>query len=191
MLFKKSTFFILLFSFVIGNHKVLAQTKERPNIIVFIVDDMGWEDTSVPFWKEKTSLNSFYETPNMERLASQGMKFTQAYASSVCSPSRVSLMSGMNAARHRVTNWTLNRNASVDAKDNELDFPLWNVNGMQPVDRIERSVFVNSLPQLLKESGYLTFHAGKAHFGAVGTPGADPVNFGFDVYCRSCSGWSW
>ncbi|MCW2262323.1 MULTISPECIES: sulfatase [Sphingobacterium] len=181
MLFKKSTFFLLLFSCALGSGEVHAQTKERPNIIVFIVDDMGWEDTSVPFWKEKTPLNNFYQTPNMERLANQGMKFTQAYASSVCSPSRVSLMSGMNAARHRVTNWTLNRNASVDAKDDELDFPLWNVNGMQPVDTIERSVFVNSLPQLLKENGYLTVHAGKAHFGAVGTPGADPINLGFDV----------
>jgi len=181
MLFKKSTFLLLLFSCAIGSGEVHAQTKERPNIIVFIVDDMGWEDTSVPFWKEKTPLNNFYQTPNIERLASQGMKFTQAYASSVCSPSRVSLMSGMNAARHRVTNWTLNRNASVDAKDDELDFPLWNVNGMQPVDTIERSVFVNSLPQLLKENGYLTVHAGKAHFGAVGTPGADPINLGFDV----------
>ncbi len=74
-----------------------------------MVDDMGWQDTSLPFWKEKTPLNERYHTPNMERLASQGMMFTQAYACSVSSPTRVSLMTGMNAARHRVTNWTLEK----------------------------------------------------------------------------------
>ena len=44
------------------------------------MDDLGWQDTSVPFWKNKTPLNERYHTPNMERLAKQGMKFTQAYA---------------------------------------------------------------------------------------------------------------
>ena len=50
----------------------------RPNIILFMVDDMGWQDTSVPFWNKRTPLNNTYETPNMERLASEGMLFTQA-----------------------------------------------------------------------------------------------------------------
>src|SRR5580698_10068981 len=80
---------------------------EKPNIIFFLVDDMGWQDTSVPFWAQKTPLNKKFHTPNMEKLAADGMKFTQAYACCVCSPSRVSLMTGLNAMRHRVTNWTL------------------------------------------------------------------------------------
>ena len=71
--------------------------KPKPNIILFLVDDMGWQDTSVPFWDKKTPFNETYLTPNMERLASEGMKFTQAYATPVCSPTRVSLMTGMNA----------------------------------------------------------------------------------------------
>ena len=80
-----------------------AQQKEnRPNIIVFIVDDMGWQDTSVPFWNQKTRYNEMYDTPNMERLARQGMMFTQAYACPVSSPTRCSLMTGMNMARQRV-----------------------------------------------------------------------------------------
>ena len=49
---------------------------QRPNIILFLVDDMGWQDTSLPFWKEKTFYNERYETPNMERLAERGMMFT-------------------------------------------------------------------------------------------------------------------
>lgn len=64
--------------------------SERPNIIVFLVDDMGWQDTSVPFWKDTTDWNRIYRTSNMERLASEGMKFTQSYAHSVCSPTRTS-----------------------------------------------------------------------------------------------------
>ena len=160
-----------------------ARKKEenRPNIIMFLVDDLGWQDTSVPFWSKKTTFNKRYKTPAMERLASQGMKFTQAYASAICSPSRVSLMTGMNAARHRVTNWTLYRNRPVDAKSEKLDFPKWNVNGVQPADSIENSVEATLLPQILKDNGYYTIHCGKAHFGAIGTPAANPLNCGFDV----------
>jgi len=155
--------------------------SSKPNIILFLVDDMGWQDTSVPFWKEKTKFNERYQTPGMERLASEGMMFTQAYATSVCSPTRVSLMSGMNAARHRVTNWTLRKNASNDANSKVLEFPEWNVNGIQPTDTIERTVHAIMLPQILQDNGYFTIHCGKAHFGAMGTPAANPINCGFDV----------
>ncbi len=158
-----------------------AQEKRQPNIIFFLVDDMGWQDTSVPFWTEATPFNHLYRTPGMERLAASGMKFTQAYASSVCSPTRVSLMTGMNAARHRVTNWTLRKNASNDATDDVLDYPLWNVNGLSPVPGIERTVYATPLPAILRDNGYYTIHCGKAHWGAIGTPGADPKNLGFDV----------
>ena len=85
------------------------RTDKRPNIILFMVDDMGWQDTSLPFWTQKTPFNELYETPNMERLARQGMMFTQAYASSISSPTRCSLLTGTNVARHRVTNWTLKK----------------------------------------------------------------------------------
>lgn len=156
---------------------------ERPNILLFLVDDMGWQDTSVPFHSERTPFNDLYQTPNMERLAAAGMKFTQAYACSVCSPTRTSLMTGMNAARHGVTNWTLRRNQSVDRPDELLDFPLWNVNGLQPAgcDSIDRSVAATTLPQLLRANGYTTIHCGKAHWGAIGTSGADPLKLGFEV----------
>lgn len=154
---------------------------ERPNIILFLVDDMGWQDTSLPFWTEKTPYNHVYETPNMERLARQGMQFTQAYACSISSPSRCSLLSGSNAARHRVTNWTYPKNASTDRKSDQLLLPDWNVNGLCQVEGIERTYPVTSLPQLLKEAGYHTIHCGKAHWGAVDTPGENPHHFGFEV----------
>jgi arylsulfatase A-like enzyme len=157
------------------------EKEGQPNIILFLVDDMGWQDTSVPFWKEETEFNKRYHTPGMERLAAEGMMFTQAYASSVCSPTRVSLMSGMNAARHRVTNWTLRRNVSQDVSHEKLGFPEWNMNGVQPVDTIESSTYATMLPQILKDNGYFTIHAGKAHFGAMNTLAANPENCGFDI----------
>lgn len=153
----------------------------RPNIILFMVDDMGWQDTSLPFGTEKTPLNERYHTPNMERLASQGRMFTQAYACAVSSPTRVSLMTGMNAARHRVTNWTLEKNKSTDRKSDVLKFPEWNVNGICEVPDVPYTYEVTSLPQILKNSGYHTIHCGKAHWGAINTPGENPHHFGFEV----------
>ncbi|WP_234408582.1 sulfatase-like hydrolase/transferase [Marinilabilia salmonicolor] len=117
----------------------------------------------------------------MEKLAEEGVKFTQAYACAVCSPTRVSLISGMNAARHRVTNWTLKRNASNDRPHPSLNLPQWNVNGPQPTDSIENSVHITPLPKILQDHGYYTVHSGKAHWGAIGTPAENPINLGFDV----------
>ncbi len=154
---------------------------EKPNIILFLVDDMGWQDTSLSFGSEKSPLNAHFETPNMERLAARGVMFTNAYACSVSSPSRCSLMTGMNAARHGVTNWTLRYNVKTDGNDNVTTPPDWNVNGIQPVGGVEHSVEVTPLPRLLKQRGYRTIHCGKAHFGAMETPSADPLTMGFDV----------
>lgn len=157
--------------------------KKPPNIVLFLVDDMGWQDTSVPFWTERTPYNDLYHTPNMERLAKEGMKFTQAYATPVCSPTRVSLMTGMNAARHRVTNWTLEKDSLKTMEKNHpsLLFPEWNVNGLSPVGGDTKAVHAMPLPQALQNVGYFTIHSGKAHLGAIGTPGENPLNLGFDV----------
>ena len=158
-----------------------ASAADKPNIIFFLVDDMGWQETSVPFHTEVTALNRRYKTPNMERLAAEGLKFTQAYASAVCSPSRVSALTGMNAARHRVTNWTKEKNGSPDTPNKFVSPPAWNLNGVCTNAGIERTMQVTPLPQLLREAGYRTIHCGKAHFGARNTPGENPLNLGFDV----------
>lgn len=157
----------------------LNTPAQQPNIILFLVDDMGWQDCSVPFWTRETEWNKKYRTPNMEQLADEGMKFTNAYATPVCSPSRVSLMTGMNAARHRVTNWTLRKDKSTDHIDSVLQSPRWNVNGMSPVPGVSHTIYATPLPSLLKEAGYYTIHCGKAHFGAMSTPAADPTAIGF------------
>lgn len=154
----------------------------KPNIIVFMVDDMGWQDCSVPFWTKSTELNKRYHTPNMERLAKEGMKFTNAYATPVCTPTRTSMLTGMNAAHHGVTNWTSPvKNRSSDNADEQMDPANWNYNGLSPVPGIDKTVYATPFPQLLKDAGYFTIHVGKAHWGSIGTPGSNPYNMGFMV----------
>lgn len=162
---------------------VCAAPSVQPNIIMFLVDDMGWQDTSVPFYNnEKTHLNERFRTPNMERMAKLGVKFTEAHACAISSPTRCSLMSGMNAARHRVTNWTLELNQKTDAKNNVINLPEWNYNGIQPENStVNNATPITPLPQILKDNGYRTIHCGKAHFGARTTPGENPSNMGFDI----------
>lgn len=155
--------------------------QERPNIVLFLVDDMGWQDCSLPFHTDTTIWNRNFKTPNMERLAQKGMKFTNAYAAPVSSPSRISLMTGVSPARHKVTNWTLKKNVGTDGNNKEFVFEDWNLNGFSPEDGIERTFYGTSLYQLLQDSGYSTLFVGKAHFGAQTTPAADPLNVGFDV----------
>ena len=164
---------------VVANNAV--HQDKRPNIILFLVDDMGWQDTSVPFWTEKTHYNKIFETPNMERLASQGMMFTQAYACPLSSATRCSLITGSNNARHRVTNWTLERDKTTDRKSQTLELPDWNYNGVSQVEGINNTFVGTSFVQLLKNSGYHTIHCGKAHFGAIDTPGENPAHWGFEV----------
>jgi len=178
MYITKSLLLALILSFMV----LFTHAQDRPNIIVFLVDDMGWQDTSVPFWNKKTPLNRRYHTPNMERLAREGMKFTNAYAQAVCTPSRISFMTGLNAAHHGVTNWTSPvANQNTDAADQQFDPAPWNINGLSTQPGVPHTVYATPFPQLLKDAGYFTIHVGKAHFGSAGTPGANPYNLGFIV----------
>lgn len=147
---------------------------ERPNVVVFLVDDMGVMDTSLPFLTDEAGrpkrypLNDYYRTPNMERLASLGVRFNNFYAMSVCSPTRISIMTGQNAARHRSTNWI---NPSKDNRG-PLGPPAWNWRGLSSRDV--------TLPAVFRSVGYQTIHIGKAHFGPTGSEGSEPLNLGFD-----------
>lgn len=148
--------------------------QRPPNIVLFVVDDLGWQDISVPLWRERTPFNDRYRTPNLERLAREGLSFTQAYASApVCTPTRTAIHTGIAPARSHITYWTLRKDSDTSAKFPGLLPPKWDVNGLQPED--------TTLSELLQQAGYRTLHVGKAHFGAVGTPGADPRKLGFDV----------
>ncbi|MCA8952676.1 MAG: sulfatase [Planctomycetes bacterium] len=164
-----------------------ADRTPPPNVVIFLVDDLGWQDLSAPFWRERTPWNERYHTPNVERLCREGTKFTAAYAHCVCTPTRVSLLTGMAAARHRVTHWTLRADTPTDPERGGLRRPVWNWNGLTDTDATANATLAATLPQRLAAAGYHTILAGKAHFGAAGTPGADPCQLGFDV---NIAGWA-
>lgn len=157
-----------------------SHQRDRPNIIVFLVDDMGWTDTSVPFGDAAVPNNKRYDTPNMQKLADKGVRFSNAYAQSVCTPSRVSLVTGMNAARHRITNWT---NSGVDKPTDApypgLKWPDWNYNGLAVQPGYKNTIAATPLPALLRKSGYYTAIVGKGHFAPFGRPESDPEYLGF------------
>jgi arylsulfatase A-like enzyme len=156
-------------------NKQQSNAQKQPNIVVFLVDDMGLMDTSVPFiTNEKkqavpSPLNDWYHTPNMEALANKGTRFTQFYAQSVCSPTRASLLTGQNAARHQTTTWI----KPTENNHGEFGPKKWNWQGLAKSS--------TTLPAVLKNSGYKTIHIGKGHFGPLASEGADPANIGFDV----------
>ncbi len=159
----------------------VAAENPRPNIVVFLVDDMGVMDTSVPFLTDDHGrprmypLNEYYRTPAMERLAAQGIRFNNFCAMSVCSPTRVSLMTGQNAARHRTTNW-INPDRNNAGPQGPPD---WNWQGLNP-NHV-------TLARLMQAAGYRTIHVGKGHFGAREFPGAEPLNLGFDINVAGAS----
>jgi arylsulfatase A-like enzyme len=168
---KKILIPILLFNMLQLN----AQQTKRPNIILFLIDDMGWMDSSVPFGDSIGFLNKQFRTPNLELLAKQGVKFTNAYSNSVCTPTRTSILTGMNVTHHGVTNWTSPvKNNSTDAKDDQFNPAPWKINGVDIKS-------ITTYPQLLKQAGYYTIHVGKAHWGPAGTPMSNPLNVGFMV----------
>jgi arylsulfatase A-like enzyme len=134
---------------------LFLRAADKPNIVVMLVDDMGVMDTSVPFLTDekgapkKYPLNEYYRTPNMERLAAKGVRFSNFCAMSVCSPTRISIMTGQNAARHRTTNW-INPNTN---NAGPLGAPGWNWRGLKKGDV--------TLAGILREAGYRTIHVGK------------------------------
>jgi len=135
-----------------------------PNIIFIFIDDLGWRDLGCYG-------STYYETPNLDRLASEGVRFADAYAACpVCSPSRASVLTGRYPARVGVTNFIGGR-----TKGRLLEAPY--------VDHLPLEEY--SLARALKAGGYQTWHVGKWHLG-----GREywPDRHGFDVNIGGC-GW--
>ena len=149
----------LLWAGLFGSFQLRAESKK--NVILFLVDDLGWMDLSCQGSK-------FYKTPNIDKLASTGVRFTDAYSACVvCSPTRAAVLTGKYPARLMLTQW--------------LPDGRWNPNG----HKMRTGRFLRALPleertlaENLRDEGYVTFHAGKWHLG--GAPFSLPEHHGFD-----------
>ena len=143
------------------NEPVAPAAAERPpNIVFFMVDDLGWSDIGV-------FGSTFYETPNIDRLAEQGVRFTNAYAAAhVCSPTRAALLTGKYPARLRLTDWLPGR----PGRDFERLLSGEKLAAL-PLGEL-------TLAEALQEHGYRTGIFGKWH---LGDGEAGPLHQGFDV----------
>jgi len=95
-----SIVFLLILVFLPSVSCGRKSSKQKPNIVLILVDDMGWTDLGC------YAEDDFHETPRIDRLAAQGMRFTNGYAAcAVCSPTRASIMSGLYPARLQITDW--------------------------------------------------------------------------------------
>ncbi|MCB1089581.1 MAG: sulfatase-like hydrolase/transferase, partial [Verrucomicrobiae bacterium] len=148
-----------LIGLLFGNPGLSAADSERPNLLLFVVDDMGWMDSTVYG-------SQYYETPNMERLASQGMIFWNAYsAHPLCSPTRASLMTGQYPARHGITT------AAGHTPPDPPDAPPYpekaspNSQTIQPRTNRYLDPKLVTLAEVLRDADYRTAHIGKWHLG--------------------------
>ena len=140
--------------------------KKKPNVVFILADDFGYTDLGVMG-------SNFYETPNLDNIANEGVNFTQGYAACrVCSPSRASIMTGMFTARHGITDW-------IGAKTGEKWRDHKRQDKLLPAEyNHSLSLDYTTLPEAMKENGYKTFFAGKWH---IGGEGSFPEDHGFDV----------
>ncbi|MHC4169235.1 MAG: sulfatase [Planctomycetota bacterium] len=136
-------------------------SSARPNFVFILVDDLGWADVGCYG-------GDLHETPNIDRLARQGMRFTDAYAAApVCSPTRASIMTGKYPARLHMTVWY--ESSANPPRGRKLIPPI--TQGNLPHDEV-------TIAEVLKKAGYFTAHVGKWHLGDAAHY---PQTQGFDV----------
>ncbi|MDH5605172.1 MAG: sulfatase [Cyclobacteriaceae bacterium] len=160
--------FIALFLFTTCTSEL---QRPKPNIVFILADDFGYQDMSYRG-------SQFYETPNLDKLASESVVFDAGYANcQVCSPSRASIMTGKFPARHGITDW-------IGAPSGEKWRDLNRHNKLLPAEyNHQLDMKEITMAEALKEAGYKTFFAGKWH---LGNEGSYPEDHGFDV---NVGGW--
>lgn len=151
----------LLLAFVVFAQPAPAHAAEHPNIVLFLIDDLGWMDLGCQG-------STYYKTPHIDKLASEGVRFTDAYAAcAVCSPTRASILTGKYPARLLLTDW--------------LPSGRWDPQARLIEGRKIRGLPVEeyTLSEALQEAGYQTIHIGKWHLGSE--PFSLPQHHGFNI----------
>ncbi len=138
-----------------------------PNIVLLVVNDWGWQDLSVPLFRDTTDANRTFHTPAIERFAAEGVTFTNAYAAaSVGSPTRATMLTGRSPAFMHLTgdvSDTLAANTTVDGMRN----PAWNSRGVSNAAS-PRAYTGALLPTILHSAGYRAVHVGRSEWSAAG-----------------------
>lgn len=159
---KSRLFFILLVSVFLFS---FTKKETQPNFVFILVDDLGWADVKCNYPA------GFYDTPNIDKLADNGVRFTQAYAANpVCSPTRAAIMTGKHPNRVNITDWI--------PGDDPKRRPL-----LGPQDDDKLTLNEITIAEKLKEKGYKTGFFGKWHLGGEGFY---PENQGFDINIGGC-----
>ncbi len=147
-------------------------TKPHPNVILILADDLGWSDTTL------FGTTKFYQTPNIQRLARRGMTFRRAYAASpLCSPTRASILTGLNPARIGITSPTCHLKQVLLKPTVARRGPVGD-KAVSCVSATRLTTDYYTLAETLHDAGYVTGHFGKWHLGAEPY---DPLHHGFDV----------
>lgn len=150
----------LLALLCLGASTTTIADDRPPNVVIFLIDDLGWTDLGC-------AGSDLYETPNIDRLAQEGMTFTDAYsACTVCSPTRAAVLTGKYPARVRVTDWIHGH----DRPFAKLAIPEWTE--FLPHEE-------TTIAEALKPFGYVSASMGKWHLGDE--PDQWPTHHGFDV----------
>lgn len=153
---------------------------QRPNIITVMVDDLGWNQISVP----QSTMGTFrkeYATPNVEILANKGLSFTQAYTQPNCAPTRAAMLSGQYPAR-------IHNDVYVVGSLNRLGGKAKaTARFTGPKQAQDVAVEAITVAEALKKNGYSTAHIGKYHVGGHGDETTLPQNVGFDINVGGCS----
>ena len=162
--------------------KQSCHAAERPpNVVLFLVDDMGWMDSSVYG-------STYYDTPNMERFATSAVRFLDAYALPLCSPTRASILTGQYSARHGVTSATGHLPPQPEGFAFLPETAPPNQPLRMPISRNFLPPEQYTLAEALRDAGYRTGHFGKWHLGL--TEPHWPETQGFDVawHCEPSAG---
>ena len=158
----------ITFTLVLFTYWNCEKLSNPPNFLFIVVDDLGHKDLSA-------TGSNFYETPNIDKIAHEGTRFTQGYANaSVCSPSRASLLTGLYPTAHGITDW-------IGAKYGTEWRKVGRKTKLLPSDYVKHLPFkLTTLPEVFKAHQYKTFFAGKWHLGSEEQQSL-PTDHGFEI----------
>ncbi|MDZ7693991.1 MAG: sulfatase [Balneolaceae bacterium] len=156
-------YILAVFVIIVCTGSTSDRQPSSPNVLFILVDDLGWRDLG-------SYGSDFYDTPNVDRLAADAIRFTNAYsAHPVCSPTRAAIMTGKDPVRVGITDWIPGM-PTEQAKNSQLN---------PPEDIHHLPLEEHTIAEAFKEEGYRTFYAGKWHLGE--TPEYWPEHQGFDI----------